>query len=210
MVDQTIVDYLLKGLKQGHSIATLRQSLLDQGWGESDVQQALSLVQSQIDQSAQEQLPKQGSSRGKKIGAVVVIVVVVAIALFIYVYGEDLFGIAALDPSNFQNERCNGFRYFTYEDQSATNTEFTIDIRNGMKDIQIRALQVGGVMTRTPEVTAQYNGSWISQGQPITVKMGGLSLPDGSYDSLEVIIIYDVKDGIIDNTDSAICVGDTI
>lgn len=211
MVDKAIIDYLNNGVKQGYSIAALKQSLLDQGWGEPDVQQAVALMQSQIDQaSKKQQTEKASGSKGKRIVAIVVVVAVAAVSIFIYFYGQAFFEIGLLNTSAYQPKRCNGFQYFTYVDQVATNTEFTIDIINGIKDVQIRNLQVGGVITSSPEVKAPYYEGWIPAEQAITLRMGELLLPEGSYDSLEVIITYDVKGGIGGNTDSAICVGYTI
>ena len=209
MVDQRIVDYIISGLRQGHSLTSLKQSLMQQGWIEADIDQAIQIAQGGMAQVP----PRPGQSKEPKGHTnLIIIIVVVFVALFIMVIfsGAALFALGILNPATYQQKRCNGFQYFTYMDQGASNLEFTIQLRNGVNDIQITDMQVGSVMNTDPEVSAQYLAGWLSQGREFTVKSGGVSLPLGNYDDLVVTITYDVKNGITGNTDTATCVGNSL
>ena len=150
--------------------------------------------------------------------------------LVIIIVGAALFALGILNPATYQQKRCNGLQYFTYMDQAATNTNFTIHLRNGVNDINITKVKVGTTTInvfdptttafRSDNVTASVDGSvwqgatWINQGKEVTLNVGGglagLNLVTGSYDDLAMTITYNVKNGIQGNTDSAECVGNVV
>ena len=53
MVDQRIVDYVRNGLRAGYKAADLKRALQQQGWPETDVDQAVQLAQGQAKQTPQ-------------------------------------------------------------------------------------------------------------------------------------------------------------
>jgi hypothetical protein len=153
--------------------------------------------------------------------------------LVIIIVGAALFALGILNPATYQQKRCNGFQYFTYMDQAATEENFTIHLRNGVNDINITKVKVSGTtvnvfdptttafngdnVTATVDGNAWSGGIWVSQGKEVTLNVGtaaaggvGLGLVPGAYDDLEVIITYNVKNGIQGNTDTAECVGNVV
>jgi hypothetical protein len=152
--------------------------------------------------------------------------------LVIIIVGAALFALGILNPATYQQRRCNGFQYFTYMDQKAddiaTGDEFTLQLRNGVNDINISSIQVGATtysdkfIGATPNISLSGEGTydgitsvWLSQGNIVTITAQKTDVATsvfaaGSYDDLDVTVTYNVKDGIQGNTDSATCVGSAV
>jgi len=144
--------------------------------------------------------------------------------LVIVIVGAALFALGILNPATYQQKRCNGFQYFTYIDQAATATNYTLHFRNGVNDINLSSMTVGVVTTNifngtgesenftlTVDGNAWDGVTWIGQGKEVTINYGpGLSLVSGAYDDLSITVKYDVKNGIQGNTDTATCIGTVV
>ena len=137
--------------------------------------------------------------------------------LVIVIVGAALFALGVLNPATYQQRRCNGFQYITYIDQTASATNFTLHGRNGVNDINITKITVGGRPTTVNNASGTVTvdgaridpdgGTFIAQGKEFTVESGVASIASGAYDDLSVTITYSVKNGIAGNTDTATCVG---
>lgn len=147
--------------------------------------------------------------------------------LVIIIVGAALFALGILNPATYQQKRCNGLQYFTYMDQSATQSTgtYVLHVRNGVNDVNITQLSFTGTNTTAVGDAAtdtrltmsgdsgNYNGissTWLSQGKEVVMTATGLGVPAGSYDDVAVTITYNVKNGITGNTDSATCVGTAV
>lgn len=140
--------------------------------------------------------------------------------LVIIIVGAALFALGILNPATYQQRRCNGFQYFTYMDQKAddafnvTNDEFTIQLRNGVNDMNISSITVGASATDTTlSGEGGWTGTtWLGQGKTFTIVAytPTTSILAGSYDDIEITVTYNVKAGIQGNTDSATCVGSAV
>jgi len=147
--------------------------------------------------------------------------------LVIIIVGAALFALGILNPATYQQKRCNGFQYITYMDQAATTGSYTLHFRNGVNDINLTKISVSGTevniynatttafntanITATARGATWTGGSWINQGDEVTIKLGDyLGLIAGAYDDLAVTVTYNVKNGIQGNTDTAECVGNVV
>ena len=141
--------------------------------------------------------------------------------LVIVIVGAALFALCILNPATYQQKRCNGLQYFTYIDQAASTTNYTIHARNGVNDINITQIEVAGTAVDVSNVSLARmtadgiaydpnSGNWINQGFEFTIDAGGLSLTAGAYDDLAVVITYNVKNGISGNSDTGTCIGTVV
>ena len=148
--------------------------------------------------------------------------------LVIIIVGAALFALGVLNPATYQQRRCTGFQYFTYMDQKAddgTPDVFTIQLRNGVNDMNVSSIKVGGVTAWNNSIDMNLSGEggwtgsgatssaagWLGQGKVLTV-IGVVpnALSSGTYDDLLVTVTYNVKNGIQGNTDTATCVGSAV
>ena len=208
MVDQRLVSYVRNGLAQGHSPASIHQSLIRQGWPQTDVNQAIRIAQSR-GRGAPVQTTPQHNIKGTKRTIIIIVIVFLFLLIGItLIVGIGLFSMGVLNPASYMPRRCNGFQYFTYLDQQATTSSLILQLRNGVNEIKITSISVVGTIDSTPTISKSSTGEFIEPGKEFTVRADGLSLVAGDYDDLIVEITYEVKNGIV-NTDTASCIGST-
>src|SRR3990172_5496316 len=65
--------------------------------------------------------------------------------LVIVVVGGALFALGVLNPSTYTQKRCQGFQYFSYQDQRLNSTSMIIDLLNGPRQVAITGMTVNGV-----------------------------------------------------------------
>lgn len=128
--------------------------------------------------------------------AILVIVIVVA----------ALYSLGVLNPATYQQKRCSGFQYFSYTDQKLSTSEFTLDVRNGVNDISIDSIKVGSAATNSTPVISDAD---IQEGDRFTISTTTVpSVTSGAtYDNIEIVVQYDVTNGIQNNVDRATCIG---
>jgi hypothetical protein len=129
--------------------------------------------------------------------------------LVIVVVAAALFALGVLNPSTYQQKRCNGFQYFTWMDQKiSAGTGFSIQVRNSNQDIVVNGISVDGTSVGLGSLTISDNDIQegdafvISSTTDVTTKTSG-----SNYDNIAVIITYNVTGGISGNIDRATCVG---
>lgn len=126
--------------------------------------------------------------------------------LVIVVVGAALFALGVLNPSTYTQKRCQGFQYFTYQDQKAEANTFTISLVNGPQSITITDLNVSGTLVTDLKASAgsltPSGGSAVTIGGNVTVGTSG-----DSYSNLAVSIEYNVTGGIQGNVDRGTCSG---
>lgn len=83
MVDQKLLDYINSGIRAGRSFDQVKSELLSRGWGENDVNKALSVVQSGKRPSVKETSEKDPKKLIYIIGIVAVIVIIAVTSYYI-------------------------------------------------------------------------------------------------------------------------------
>ena len=128
--------------------------------------------------------------------------------LVIVVVGAALFALGVLNPSTYTQKRCQGFQYFTYQDQKAVGGAsgvISLDLVNGPSSITITQITWGGtVLTNLGGTTAPVGG----QGFVVSGTYPGTAGTTGnSYSNVAVTVRYDVTNGISGNLDRGTCSG---
>ena len=124
--------------------------------------------------------------------------------LVIVVVGAALFALGVLNPSTYTQKRCQGFQYFTYQDQKLNTSEFVFDAVNGPRQIQNFAMTVNGI----PGTSVVANPASPTGGARFTLTGNFAGLPaSGTSYSYVVRISYDVVGGIAGNVDQGTCTG---
>ncbi len=125
--------------------------------------------------------------------------------LVIVVVGGALFALGVLNPSTYTQKRCQGFQYFSYQDQRINSTGVIIDLLNGPRQVTVTAMTVNGVAaTNVVSIAASPTG-----GARFTVSgdVAGLPASGTSYTNYPVTLTYDVTGGISGNVDRGTCSG---
>jgi hypothetical protein len=130
--------------------------------------------------------------------------------LVIVVVGAALFALGVLNPTTYTQKRCQGFQYFTYQDQLWTGGaagRFTIDLVNGPRDIVVDSVNVTSstqswpgtlVAGVSPLAGSRFTASTDTTNAPTT----GLS-----YSNVVVLVRYNVTAGIQMALDRGTCSG---
>ena len=123
--------------------------------------------------------------------------------LIIVVVGAALYALGILNPASYVKSTCSGFTYFQYRDQKLDATSYTLVVLNSDQEVDITGLRINLVnanLTAPTLPTAPGKQETIIGSVPTSKSAGE------SYD-YEVVITYDVTNGISDKTDRATCTG---
>ena len=125
--------------------------------------------------------------------------------LVIVVVGGALFALGVLNPSTYTQKRCQGFQYFSYQDQRLNSTTAIIDLLNGPRQVTITGMTVNGVVA----TLVASNPASPAGGARFTVNgdVAGLPASGTSYSNYPVTLTYDVTGGITGNVDRGTCSG---
>ncbi len=127
--------------------------------------------------------------------------------LVIVVVGAALFALGVLNPTTYTQTRCQGFQYFSYQDQKAdtTNDNVALSLVNGAHDVTITAITWGGTALTKP-----FGGTATpTAGSKFTVD-GDIAIAAAAadpYTNVVVTITYDVTGGIQGKVDRGTCSG---
>ncbi len=124
--------------------------------------------------------------------------------LVIVVVGAALFALGVLNPSTYTQSRCTGLQYFTYQDQKLTTADYTLDVINGPRDVNITALTVNSVPATNFIPTPAAAGSRVQISGIGSFAPGKVSGDSFSY---SVAVTYNVVGGISGNVDRGTCTG---
>ena len=122
----------------------------------------------------------------------VVLIGVLAMALIIVV----------ILPNTETRSTCTGFQYFLFLDQKMTDSSYTVELLNGVRDISVKRTSIDGIDLG---VTAQNVGS----GEKFTIQSSKDPTTRSVNDTFggKLYVSYDIVDGIKDNFDFATCTG---
>src|SRR5512136_2099561 len=87
--------------------------------------------------------------------------------LVIVVVGAALFALGVLNPTSYTQTRCQGFQYFSYQDQKADATAGTVSLSlvNGPQDVVINSMIWNNIpVTLTPGTSANAGAKFTPTG----------------------------------------------
>jgi hypothetical protein len=177
MADPRLLEYVSKSLKSGQSLQQIRRSLIDAGWPEGQVSEALNQVLSRSPPSKRPR-PKapMGPAHGKKppkksgISKTMIIVIVLAIvgALFIlsFIIMGMLYSLATFNPAMYTARIPTGFTTLGSPDDWGlqSNGDFMIVIKSRLAN----PVEISRVDISTDSATDSYEPA-----TPIVVSPGG-------------------------------------
>ena len=110
--------------------------------------------------------------------------------------------IVVILPNIETKSVCKGFQYFIFLDQKMTESSYTAELLNGVRDINVKSASIDGLDLG---VTAQNVGS----GEKFTLTGSKDPTTRHVNDTFgnKLYVTYDIVDGINDNTDFATCTG---
>lgn len=123
--------------------------------------------------------------------------------LVIVVVGAALFALGVLNPTTYQQKRCQGFQYMTYQDHRVNTTHAVLDVINGPRAITVNSLTVQANTDTNEAVTGSLSGG----GRFQVEGTHGQSASVGDSYSWTVGVSYDVTGGIAGNLDQGTCTG---
>jgi hypothetical protein len=125
--------------------------------------------------------------------------------LVIVVVGAALFALGVLNPTTYTQTRCQGFQYFSYQDQLASTTadHVSLSLVNGPQDVTITSVTWSGTALTNPTGTTATAGSKFTTAGDITLA----SAAADPYTNVVVTITYSVTNGIAGKVDRGTCSG---
>ena len=125
--------------------------------------------------------------------------------LVIVVVGAALFALGVLNPTTYTQTRCQGFQYFSYQDQKAdtTNDNVALSLVNGPQDVTVTAMTWGGSAVTLTSGTTATAGSKFTPTGTITLA----SAAADPYTNVVATITYSVSGGIAGKVDRGTCSG---
>ncbi len=128
--------------------------------------------------------------------------------LIIVVVGAALYSLGVLNPATYTQSNCAGLQYFTFRDQRLNASQYSIEVLNGNRDINVTALRADGnsLTLSSPLANQSAGNSFIITGNGT----GVTSKASGDAFSITVKINYDVVGGLSGNVDTASCTGRVI
>ena len=110
--------------------------------------------------------------------------------------------IVVILPNTETKSACKGFQYFIFLDQKMTESSYTAELLNGVRDINVQSASIDGLGLG---INAQKVGS----GEKFTLTSSKDPTTRHVNDTFgnKLYVTYDIVDGINDNTDFATCTG---
>ena len=119
---------------------------------------------------------------------VVVLIVVLAVVIIL--------------PATEAKSRCTGFQYFVFLSQKLSEDSYSMELLNGVSDIHVNSATVDGVNIGISSLDVGAGDSFLimSARDPTGKKI------DETF-SMRLSVMYDIKNGINNNRDTAACTG---
>lgn len=122
------------------------------------------------------------------------------VALIIVLIGVVI--VVIVLPGIETKSACTGFQYFVFLNQKMSEDGYSLELLNGVSDIKVNGVSVDGVNIGAASIDVKSGDKFlITSARDPTAKRA-----DEAFSS-RVSILYDVKDGILNNRDSATCTG---
>ena len=125
--------------------------------------------------------------------------------LVIVVVGAALFALGVLNPTTYTQTRCQGFQYFSYQDQKAdtTNDRLSLSLVNGPQDVTITGMTWGLSSLSNLTNASATAGSKFTVSGDVTIA----SIAADPYTNVVVTVTYNVIGGISGKVDRGTCSG---
>ena len=108
--------------------------------------------------------------------------------------------IVVILPNTETRSTCTGFQYFVFLDQKMTSSGYSMELLNGIRDIDIKSASLDGV-------DLDMAGQRVPAGDVLLLESSVSSRKANETFVNKISVSYDIVDGIKDNTDFATCTG---
>jgi len=108
--------------------------------------------------------------------------------------------IVVILPNTETRSTCTGFQYFVFLDQKMTSSGYSMELLNGIRDIDIKSASLDGV-------DLDMAGQRVPAGDVLLLESYVSSRKANETFVNKISVSYDIVDGIKDNTDFATCTG---
>ena len=110
--------------------------------------------------------------------------------------------IIVILPNTETKSICTGFQYFLFLDQKMTESSYTVELLNGVRDIEVKGILLDGL-------DLGINSQQVASGEKFTLQSSKDPTTRNVNDTFvnKLLITYDIIDGIKDNKDVATCTG---
>ena len=105
-------------------------------------------------------------------------------------------------PNTGTKSTCTGFQYFLFLDQKMTDSSYTVELLNGVRDIEVKSASLDGL-------DFGINNQQVPSGEKFTLQSSKdptVKMVNDTFGN-KLLITYDIIDGIKGNTDFATCTG---
>ncbi len=110
--------------------------------------------------------------------------------------------IIVILPNTETRSICKGFQYFLFLDQKMTESGYTVELLNGVRDIEIKSVSIDGTnLGIASQSVASGEKFAIESSKDPTTRRINETFGNKLY------LTYDIVDGIKDNVDFATCTG---
>lgn len=105
-------------------------------------------------------------------------------------------------PNTQTKSVCTGFQYFLFLDQKMTGSSYTVELLNGVRDIEVKSASIDGM-------NLGITNPRVGSGEKFTLTISTEPTPRKANETFgdKLLITYDIVDGIKQNTDLATCTG---
>ncbi len=108
--------------------------------------------------------------------------------------------IVVILPNTETRSTCTGFQYFVFLDQKMTSSGYSMELLNGIRDIDIKSASLDGV-------DLDMAGQRVPAGDVLLLESSVSSRKANETFVNKISVSYDIVNGIKDNTDFATCTG---
>ncbi len=148
MVSPELADYIKKSLDEGHSPESIRKALLDSGWTDQEIDEAINQVTSkQPPTSVLQKKEKVKQKKPRKIPIALIIIIIVGggAALWFFVINPIIYSLMIFNPADYTARIPTGFTTLGSPDDwdMASNGDFVIILQNRKaEEIDIEKLEI--------------------------------------------------------------------
>ena len=110
--------------------------------------------------------------------------------------------IVVILPNTETKSTCTGFQYFLFLDQKMTDSSYTVELLNGVRDIDVKGASLDGL-------DIGIAGQQVAAGEKFILESSKDPTIRKTNETFgnKLLIAYDIVDGIKENSDMAMCTG---
>ena len=105
-------------------------------------------------------------------------------------------------PNTGTKSICTGFQYFLFLDQKMTENSYTVELLNGVRDIEVKGVYIDGL-------DLEIDGQMVVAGEKFTIESSKdptVRKTNETFDN-KLLVKYDIVNGINENSDIGTCTG---